>query len=243
VGRSDRNAHAYLFYPDRRELSEDARHRLSTIADYTELGSGYRIAMRDLELRGAGSLLGDEQSGHVAAIGFELYCELLADAVSELQGATGPRPRPVRVDAQVDAYVPPDYVSLEAVKIDLHRRLALAGDISEVRELQAEVADRFGPMPPAVENLFGIQEARLLAAELGADVVTFRGGKLTISPIVLGSPEVRELKNRFPRALYTVASREVSCRMDPAADGGKAHMRNVLQILDAILDMRRTVAA
>ena len=107
VGRSDVTAHAYLFYPDRRELTEDARHRLSTLADYTELGSGYRIAMRDLELRGAGNLLGDEQSGHVAAIGFELYCELLAEAVAELQGEALPRPRPVRVDAQVDAYVPP----------------------------------------------------------------------------------------------------------------------------------------
>ena len=87
VGRSDAVAHAFLFYPDRRELSEEARHRLSTLADYTELGSGYRIAMRDLELRGAGNLLGDEQSGHVAAVGFELYCELLAEAVAELQGA------------------------------------------------------------------------------------------------------------------------------------------------------------
>jgi len=243
VGRSDQIAHAYLFYPDRRELTEEARHRLSTIADYTELGSGYRIAMRDLELRGAGNLLGDEQSGHVAAVGFELYCELLADAVSELQGAAGPRPRPVRVDAQVDAYVPPDYVSLEAVKIDLHRRLALASDVSELRELQAEVADRFGPLPPAVDNLFAIQEARLLAAELGADVVAFRGGKLTVSPVVLGSSEVRELKGRHPRALYTVASREVSCRVDLPTQGGKAHMRNAVQILDAILDTRRTVAA
>ncbi len=243
VGRSDQAAHAYLFYPDRRELSEDARHRLSTIADYTELGSGYRIAMRDLELRGAGSLLGDEQSGHVAAIGFELYCELLADAVSELQGATGPRPRPVRVDAQVDAYVPADYVSLEAVKIDLHRRLALAADISELRELRAEVADRFGPMPVAVENLFAIQEARLLAAELGADVVAFRGGKLTVSPVVLGSSEVRELKSRYPRALYTVASREVSCRLDVSGGGERPHMHNVVQILDAILETRRIVAA
>ena len=135
-------AHSYLFYPDRRELSEEARHRLSTLADYTELGSGYRIAMRDLELRGAGSLLGDEQSGHVAAIGFELYCELLAEAVAELQGSTAPPSRPVRVDAQVDAYVPAEYVPLEAVKIDLHRRLALSLGVKYVN--RAEVADRFG---------------------------------------------------------------------------------------------------
>ena len=242
MGRSNVNAHAYLFYPDRRELSEEARHRLSTLADYTELGSGYRIAMRDLELRGAGNLLGDEQSGHVAAIGFELYCELLAEAVAELQGSTAPRPRPVRVDAQVDAYVPADYVPLEAVKIDLHRRLALSGSVSELRELQAEVTDRFGPMPDPVANLLAIAETRLLAAELGADTVAFRGGRLTVGPLQLGSADVRALKQRVPDALYTVAKREVSCRLESSVGGGLA-MRQVAEILAAILESRRDLAA
>jgi transcription-repair coupling factor (superfamily II helicase) len=243
VGRSDVTAHAYLFYPDRRELSEDARHRLSTLADYTELGSGYRIAMRDLELRGAGNLLGDEQSGHVAAIGFELYCELLAEAVAELQGEALPRPKPVRVDAQVDAYVPADYVSLEAVKIDIHRRLALSGSVTELRELQAEVADRFGPPPVPVENLLAIAEARLLAAELGAQSVALRGGRLAVSPVQLGAAEVRDLKAKVPGALYTVAKREVSCRVEPPAPGEKPHMRGAVDILAAILDTRRVLAA
>ena len=237
-------AHSYLFYPDRRELSEEARHRLSTLADYTELGSGYRIAMRDLELRGAGNLLGDEQSGHVAAVGFELYCELLAEAVSELQGAAGPVHRPVRVDAQVDAYVPAVYVSLEAVKIDLHRRLALAGSVSELRELRAEVADRFGPLPEPVDNLFAIHETRLVAAELGAEVVALRSGKLTVSPIRLDSAEVRELKQRVPRAIYSVNAREVSCRIEPQSDSNnRVAMRQGLEVLAAILDGRRALAA
>jgi transcription-repair coupling factor (superfamily II helicase) len=243
VGRSDLTAHAYLFYPDRRELSEEARHRLSTLADYTELGSGYRIAMRDLELRGAGNLLGDEQSGHVAAVGFELYCELLAEAVNELQGAAVAAVKPVRVDAQVDAYVPADYVPLEAVKIDLHRRLVLASSVSELRELQGEVADRFGQLPPMVENLFAIQEARLLAAELGAEVVAFRQGRLTVSPVQLGSPEVRRLKELQPRALYTVARREVSCKVDPPKDSEKVGMRQAVEILAAILEARAALAA
>jgi transcription-repair coupling factor (superfamily II helicase) len=243
VGRSDVTAHSYLFYPDRRELSEEARHRLSTLADYTELGSGYRIAMRDLELRGAGSLLGDEQSGHVAAIGFELYCELLAEAVAELQGSTAPPSRPVRVDAQVDAYVPAEYVPLEAVKIDLHRRLALSLGVSELRELRAEVADRFGPLPDAVDNLFAIQEARLLAAELGAEFVSLRGAKLTLSPLRLGSDEVRGLKQRLPRAIYSVAAHEVSCRFDPEPGAQRVSMRQGLEVLAAILDERRARAA
>ncbi|HYX83847.1 MAG TPA: transcription-repair coupling factor [Gaiellales bacterium] len=236
VGRSDAVAHAYLFYPDRRELSEEARHRLSTLADYTELGSGYRIAMRDLELRGAGNLLGDEQSGHVAAVGFELYCELLAEAVAELQGRPAAALRPVRVDAAVDAYVPADYVPLEAVKIDLHRRVALALDRGDLRELEAELADRFGPVPDPVQNLLAVQEARLAAAELGADTVTLRGGRMTVGPLALTSTQVAELKRAAPAALYTVARREVAI---PVTSG----LSQVLEILDAILETRRATAA
>src|SRR5882762_8371397 len=109
VGRSDETAYAYLFYPDARELSSDARARLATLADHTELGAGFAIAMRDLEIRGAGELLGAEQSGHVAALGFELYVEMLHEAVAELSGERRIAARPVRVDARVDAYVPPEY--------------------------------------------------------------------------------------------------------------------------------------
>ncbi len=243
VGRSDAVAHAYLFYPDQRELSDEARHRLSTLADYTELGSGYRIAMRDLELRGAGNLLGDEQSGHVAAIGFELYCEMLAEAVSELQGERLQVARPVRVEAQVDAYVPAAYIPLEAVKVDLHRRVALAPDRSALRELRVELADRFGPVPDPVENLIAIQEARLIAAELGADQVSFKAGKLAVSPVQLSSSEVRVLKERHPQALYTVARREVSHRDVPIKSSSPSPIKHALEILDAMVEIRRDHAA
>src|SRR5439155_3991295 len=125
VGRSDQIAHAYLFYPDAHELTAEARARLATLADHTELGAGFAIAMRDLEIRGAGDLLGPEQSGHVAAVGFELYVELLEEAVAELSWQRRLAVRPVRVDARVDAYVPVAYLGSEALRIDLHRRLAL----------------------------------------------------------------------------------------------------------------------
>ena len=133
VGRSDVVAHAYLFYPDSHELTAEARARLATLADHTELGAGFAIAMRDLEIRGAGNLLGAEQSGHVAAVGFELYLELLGEAVAELSGTRRPVTRPVRVDAAVDAYVPASYIAVEAAKIDLHRRIALAESEDELR--------------------------------------------------------------------------------------------------------------
>ena len=194
VGRSDRAAHAYLFYPEAAELSPEARARLSTLADHTELGAGFAIAMRDLEIRGAGDLLGAEQSGHVAAVGFELYVELLNEAVAELSGQRRVAVRPVRVDARVDAYVPADYIGAEALKIDLHRRLALAESEDELRELRAATEDRFGPLPEPVENLFAIQEAKHKLAQIGADYLVFKGAKATIGQLVLGSGELRELR-------------------------------------------------
>jgi transcription-repair coupling factor (superfamily II helicase) len=180
VGRSDLTAHAYLFYPDSQELTPEARARLATLADHTELGAGFAIAMRDLEIRGAGDLLGAEQSGHVAALGFELYVELLGEAVAELSGQRRPVARPVRVDARVDAYVPASYIGSEALKIDLHRRLALTESEDDLRELQAGTEDRYGPLPEPVENLFAIQEAKLKLARLGADYLVFRGGRATV---------------------------------------------------------------
>ncbi|MDX6511947.1 MAG: hypothetical protein QOE36_1451 [Gaiellaceae bacterium] len=231
VGRSDQTAHAYLFYPDRSELSPEARARLATLADHTELGAGFAIAMRDLEIRGAGDLLGAEQSGHVAALGFELYVEMLHEAVAELSGQRRIAARPVRVDARIDAYVPAPYIESEALKIDLHRRLALTETEDELRELQAATEDRFGPLPEPVENLFTIQEAKLKLARLGADYLIFRGGRATVGQLVLGSAELRELRSRIDTAVYTTAQREVSLRGD--------EFPGAIRLVDAILEARQ----
>jgi transcription-repair coupling factor (superfamily II helicase) len=231
VGRSDVTAHAYLFYPDMSELTPEARARLATLADHTELGAGFAIAMRDLEIRGAGNLLGDEQSGHVAALGFELYVELLAEAVAELSGERRIAARPVRVDARVDAYVPADYIASEALKIDLHRRLALTEDEDELRELQAATEDRFGPLPEPVENLFLIQEAKLKLARAGADYLVFRGGKASVGQMVLGSSELRDLRRRVDTAVYSTGNREVTLREDG--------FPQALRLVDAILAARQ----
>ena len=231
VGRSDVLAHAYLFYPDSRELTPEARARLATLADHTELGAGFAIAMRDLEIRGAGDLLGAEQSGHVAALGFELYVELLAEAVAELSGERRPAARPVRVEASVDAYVPAPYIEAEALKIDLHRRLALTESEDELRELRAATEDRYGPLPDPVENLFAIQEAKLKLAQAGADYLVFRGGRTTVGPLLLGSGELRALRSELDTAVYTSAKREVSLRSD--------EFLGAVQLVDAILAARR----
>jgi len=231
VGRSDVLAHAYLFYPDAGELTAEARARLATLADHTELGAGFAIAMRDLEIRGAGDLLGAEQSGHVAALGFELYVELLAEAVAELSGERRVTARPVRVDARVDAYVPNTYIDSEALRIDLHRRLALVETEDELRELEAATLDRFGPLPDPVENLFGIQEARIKLSRLGADYLVFRQGKATVGPLVLGSGELRELRRKVDTAVYTTARKEVSLREEG--------LPGALRLVDAILETRQ----
>jgi transcription-repair coupling factor (superfamily II helicase) len=230
VGRSDVLAYAYLFYPDARELTPEARARLSTLADHTELGAGFQIAMRDLEIRGAGDLLGPEQSGHVAALGFELYVEMLNEAVAELSGQRRVAVRPVRVDARVDAYVPASYVAAEALKIDLHRRIALAEDDDELRELVQATEDRYGPLPEPVANLFAIQEAKLKLARLGADYLVYRGGRATIGPLALASGELQALRSAVPTAIYSTSKREVSLRVE-GLDGA-------LELPDAIVRAR-----
>ena len=230
VGRSDALAYAYLFYPDSSELTAEARARLSTLADHTELGAGFQIAMRDLEIRGAGDLLGPEQSGHVAALGFELYVEMLDEAVAELTGRRRAAARPVRVDARVDAFVPAAYVSAEALKIDLHRRIALVEDEDELRELVAVTEDRYGPIPEPVSNLFAIQQAKLELARIGADYLVYRGGRVTIGPLSLGSAEVRALMATAPTVIYSTSKREVSLRVESLDDA--------LDLPDAIVRAR-----
>jgi len=230
VGRSDLLAYAYLFYPAASELTPEARARLATLADHTELGAGFQIAMRDLEIRGAGDLLGPEQSGHVAALGFELYVEMLNEAVAELSGQLRVAVRPVRVDARVDAYVPASYVSAEALKIDLHRRIALVEDEDELRELRAFAEDRYGPIPEPVENLFAIQSAKLKLARLGADYLVYRGGRATVGPLSLGSVEVRSLRDTAPTVIYSTEKREVSLRVES--------LEAALGLPDAIVDAR-----
>jgi transcription-repair coupling factor (superfamily II helicase) len=136
----------------------------------------------------------------------------------------------VRVDARVDAYVPAAYIGSEALKIDLHRRLALTDSDDDLRELRAATEDRFGPLPEPVENLFRIQEAKLRLARLGADYLVYRGGKATVGPLVLGSGELRELRERLATAIYTTAKREISLRTD--------EFQLAVGLTDAILDAR-----
>ncbi|GAC1324362.1 MAG: transcription-repair coupling factor [Thermoleophilaceae bacterium] len=218
VGRSRERAYAYLFYPSAAALTEDAAARLSTLSDYTELGSGFKIAMRDLEIRGAGNLLGDEQSGHVAAVGFELYVSMLDDAVAALAGDSADEaPEPVRIDLPVDAFVPGDYVPYEAAKIEIHRRVAGAREIAQLIMLREELEDRFGAVPEPLDNLIKLQDARIKLGRAGARDVGFRGGRLAVSPIELDSRGVRALRAELPEAVYESGRSTIAVRVGDEA--------------------------
>ena len=170
--------------------------------------------MRDLELRGAGSLLGDEQSGHVAALGFELYMQMLDEAVSAMDEDGGEElPEPVRLDVNVDAYVPADYIPYEQAKVDVHRRIAGARDVGELEELRAELADRFGDPPEPLENLITLQQARIKLGEAGARAVTFRQGRLAVTPIELDSVRAKRIRAEIPGALYESGKSQLSVRV------------------------------
>jgi len=214
VGRSRERAYAYLLYPSAAALSEEASRRLATLSDYTELGSGFKIAMRDLEIRGAGNLLGDEQSGHVAAVGFELYVSMLDEAVRLLGGDSAEETaEPVRMDLPVDAYVPGDYVPYEAAKIEVHRRIAGARQVAQLIMLREELADRFGPVPEPLDNLIRLQDARIKLGRAGASSVDFRGGRLSVTPIELDSRGSKALRERIPEAIYESGRSTVRMRL------------------------------
>jgi transcription-repair coupling factor (superfamily II helicase) len=216
VGRSRERAYAYLLYPSAAVLTEEATKRLSALSDYTELGAGFKIAMRDLEIRGAGNLLGDEQSGHVAALGFELYMSMLDEAVRAREGegfATDDEFEPVRLDVNVDAYVPADYIPYEQAKIDVHRRVAGAREVADLASLRDELEDRFGPIPPPLENLISLQQARIKLGEAGARAVSFRGGRLAVTPIDLDAERARRLKEELPESLYEPGKSQFSLRV------------------------------
>ena len=216
VGRSRERAYAYLLYPSAAALTPEAGQRLSALSDYTELGAGFKIAMRDLELRGAGNLLGDEQSGHVAALGFELYMQMLDEAVEAADGDgsdSGEDWEPVRLDVNVDAYVPADYIPYEQAKVDVHRRIAGAREVADLMALRDELSDRFGELPQPLLNLISLQQARIKLGQAGAQAVTVRNDRLAVTPIELDSVRAKRIRAEIPEALYESGKSQLSVRV------------------------------
>jgi transcription-repair coupling factor (superfamily II helicase) len=243
VGRSRERAYAYLLYDSAASLTSEAAQRLAALSDHTELGAGFRVAMRDLEIRGAGNLLGDEQSGHVAALGFELYMQMLDEAVrsASQNGASCEEelPEPVRLDVNVDAYVPADYVPYEQAKIEIHRRVASAVELAELEQLREELEDRFGAVPEPLANLLALQRARIKFGQSGARTVSLHADRLAVTPIELDSSRAKRLHRELPGALYESGRSQVSVRVP--RDGAE-RFGAVVRAADVILALARETA-
>ncbi len=180
VGRSNRTAYAFLMYRRDKILKEVAEKRLQAIREFTDLGSGFKIAMRDLEIRGAGNLLGSEQHGHMEAVGYDLYCKMLNEAVNRLKGAGGHADFQTTVDLDVDAYIPPSYIVNEVQKLTIYKRIAAVEDEEQAEDMRDELRDRFGKVPEPVQNLLGISLIRTLAHRLYVTELKGKAGMLRI---------------------------------------------------------------
>ncbi|MGI8726285.1 MAG: transcription-repair coupling factor [Solirubrobacterales bacterium] len=244
VGRSTERAYAYMLYPSEQGLTKESGARLATLSDHTELGAGFRIAMRDLELRGGGDLLGAEQSGHVAAIGCELYVEMLEEAVEALRQANGagegaePAESEVRVDADLSAFVPSAYVPYEAAKIDIHRRIAGSRAPGDLRELRDELRDRFGPPPEPVEALLVLQRARIEVARDSAEVLEVRGGRILVSGLEIDSARVGRIRERLDGAIYSARDETLTVRVSDFEAGEAVRMAALEAVAEAFSTSR-----
>ncbi|MDJ0664325.1 MAG: transcription-repair coupling factor [Acidimicrobiia bacterium] len=202
VGRSNQRAYAYLFHPREQTLSESAYRRLEAIGEYSDLGSGFELAMRDLEIRGAGSILGETQAGHISAVGFDLYVELVSDAVTELKGEKLPeRPPEIRIDLPVDAHLPTHYVDSANERLEAYRRMAAAETEQQVADVAAEWRDRFGELPPQAKALVDVALLRVEALRVGLTEIVKVRNEVRIGPVTLRASQEVRLDRLAPRAV------------------------------------------
>jgi transcription-repair coupling factor (superfamily II helicase) len=227
VGRAGQQAYAYLFHPRDQVLSEIAYERLKTIGESTELGSGYKIARRDLELRGAGSLLGEQQSGRIAAVGYDLYCQMVSESVAEMRGEEPRRPLELKIDLLVDAYLPHEYVDSEELRLDAYRKLALILDDEALDGLRDEWIDRFGPLPAQAEALLRIGRLRVICHGVGLMRVVVQDQSVRLSPVVIDRSGEHRVDSMVGGSAYDRESQTL--RLDvPRGEGAVEFLIRVL---------------
>jgi len=210
VGRARERGYAYFLYPPEKPLTETAYDRLATIAQHTELGAGMAVAMKDLEIRGAGNLLGGEQAGHIGGVGFDLYVRLVGEAVAEFRGDVAEESADVKVDLPVDANLPVEYLPGERLRLEAYRALAGATTDEAVDGVRDELIDRFGPIPPPVENLLAVARFKVLCRRYGVTEVSLQGSSVRFSPLDLPESGQLRLQRLYDRSLYKQAVGTVS---------------------------------
>jgi transcription-repair coupling factor (superfamily II helicase) len=240
VGRGRERAYAYFTYSPEKPLTELAYDRLATIAQNTEVGAGMAVAMKDLEIRGAGNLLGGEQSGHIASVGFDLYMRLVGEAVADFKkGVSGDADAEApmvetKVDLPVDAHLPHDYIPSERLRLEAYRRLAGAGSEPELAAVREEVVDRYGPLPDPVERLFAVAAFRVFARQFGLAEVSVQGTNVRFAPLSLRESQTLRLQRLYPRSLVKPAVATILVPRPTTARVGGQPLRDV-----ALLDWAR----
>ncbi|MFD7844229.1 transcription-repair coupling factor [Nocardia sp. NPDC059764] len=244
VGRSRERGYAYFLYPPEKPLTETAYDRLATISQNSDLGAGMAVAMKDLEIRGAGNVLGAEQSGHVAGVGFDLYVRLVGEAVEAYRAAADGRPisvdeevKEVRIDLPVDAHIPPDYITSDRLRLEAYRKLAAAQDDSGLSAVVEELVDRYGPLPVEVGRLVSVAKLRLLARAYSIAEIGVTGTTVKVSPLQLPDSKQLRLKRLYPNATYRAATGIVQLPLPRVEDSvGAARVRDV-QVLQFVADL------
>ncbi|MFI8852688.1 transcription-repair coupling factor [Streptomyces sp. NPDC053499] len=230
VGRGRDRGYAYFLYPPEKPLTETAHERLATIAQHTEMGAGMYVAMKDLEIRGAGNLLGGEQSGHIAGVGFDLYVRMVGEAVADYRaaleaGEAGPveeAPLEVKIELPVDAHVPHDYAPGERLRLQAYRSIAAANTEEDIAAVREELTDRYGPLPEPVENLLLVAGLRMLARSAGVTDITLQGSNVRFSPVELRESQELRLKRLYPGSVVKQATHQVLVpRPKPTKIGAK----------------------
>jgi transcription-repair coupling factor (superfamily II helicase) len=207
VGRGSERAYAYFLYPSETTLTETAHERLATVAQHTEVGAGMYVALKDLEIRGAGNLLGGEQSGHIAGVGFDLYLRMIGEAVSELKG-DGPAEKPeVRVELPVNAHIPHDDVPGERLRLEAYTRIAAIDSEADASAVHDELSDRYGEPPEAVRNLLEVARLRGEARRAGLTDITAAGNHIRFAPVELPDSRQVRVQRLYPKTVLKPAVR------------------------------------
>ncbi|GAB6900805.1 transcription-repair coupling factor [Kineosporia succinea] len=227
VGRGRERAYAYFLYPSEKPLTETALDRLQTIAANTDLGAGMRVAMKDLEIRGAGNLLGGEQSGHIAGVGFDLYIRLVGEAVAEFRGENEQEHQEVKIDLPVDAHLPTAYLPDERLRLEAYRKLAEVSSDEALDAVKAELVDRYGPLPDVVTNLLEVARLRILARQAGLSEITTMGKAIRFGPIDLPDSARMRLHRLYPGTQDKPATKTVLVPGPTTARIGGRPLRDV----------------
>lgn len=232
VGRGRERGYAYFLYPPEKPLTETAHERLATIAQHTEMGAGMYVAMKDLEIRGAGNLLGGEQSGHIAGVGFDLYVRMVGEAVADYRrqletgepsaGGWEEPPLEVKIELPVDAHVPHDYAPGERLRLQAYRAIASVNTEADIAAVREELVDRYGKLPEPVENLLLVAGLRMLARACGVGEIVLQGTNIRFAPVELRESQELRLKRLYPGTVIKPAVHQVLVpRPKTAKVGGK----------------------